>query len=150
MKKVIQRVIKLVNKSQFDWYFFLTQYHIPLTRLSAHTEFCIALKILTPSTCSSVRYIFCALMVSTLPEIVSIFVVCPKRSSSKADRFLSSTYQKADYDAIVKTRKKGFQETANFSKSLGIPCFKPISVLFYLFLDSRQTVSTCCVNGNIS
>ena len=28
MKKVIQRVIKLVNKSQFDWYFFLTQYQL--------------------------------------------------------------------------------------------------------------------------
>ena len=43
---------------------------------------------------------------------------------------------------FVKTRKKGSQETAKIGKSLGIPYFKPISVLFYLFRDSRQTVST--------
>ena len=51
-------------------------------------------------------------------------------------------YQKADDNAIVKTRKKGFRETAKCGKSLGIPYFKPISVLFYLFRDSRHAVST--------
>ena len=64
-------------------------------------------------------------------------------SSQQAKKqFIVSTYQKTDYDAIVKTRKKGFQETARCGKSLGIPYFKPISVLFYLFRDSRHTVST--------
>ena len=64
-------------------------------------------------------------------------------SSQQAKKqFIVSTYQKADYNAIVKTRKKGFQETAKFSKSLGIPYFKPISVLFYLFRNRRTTVST--------
>ena len=43
---------------------------------------------------------------------------------------------------LSKQKEKGFQETANFSKSLEIPYFKPISVLFYLFRDSRHTVST--------
>ena len=47
-------------------------------------------------------------------------------------QFMLSTYQKADDNAIVKTRKKGFREIAKFGKSLGIPYFKPISVLFYL------------------
>ena len=52
-------------------------------------------------------------------------------SSQQAKKqFIVSTYQKADYDAIVKTRKKGFRETAKCGKSLGIPYFKPVSVLF--------------------
>ena len=55
---------------------------------------------------------------------------------------LSQLYENPDYDAIVKTRKKGFQETAKCGKSLEIPYFKPISVLFYLFRDRRHTVST--------
>ena len=47
-----------------------------------------------------------------------------------------------DINVSVKTRKKGSQETAKNCKSLGIPYFKPISVLFYLFRDRRHTVST--------
>lgn len=34
---------------------------------------------------------------------------------------------------LSKQKEKGFQETANFSKSLEIPYFKPISVLFTCF-----------------
>ena len=63
-------------------------------------------------------------------------------SQSAKKQFLVSTYQKADDNAIVKTRKKGFRETAYFSKSLEIPYFMPILVLFYLFRDRRHTVST--------
>lgn len=71
-------------------------------------------------------------------------------SQQAKKQFLVSTCQKSDYGAIVKTRKKGFQETAKFSKSLEIPYFEPVSVLFYLFCDRRHTVSTWLVCGNIS
>ena len=47
-------------------------------------------------------------------------VLLPQQAKKQ---FLVSTCQKADYDAIVKTRKKGFQETAKCGKSLGIPLF---------------------------
>ena len=42
-----------------------------------------------------------------------------------------------EYDAIVKTRKKRFRETAKFSKSLEIPFFKSISVLFTCFVTEN-------------
>ena len=63
-------------------------------------------------------------------------------SQQAKKQFLVSTYQNSGYDTIVKTRKKGFLETAKCGKSLGIPYFKPISVLFYLLRDSRHAVST--------
>lgn len=45
-----------------------------------------------------------------------------------------------EYDAIVKTRKKRFRKTAKFSKSLEIPFFKSISVLFPCFVtEDRQS-----------
>ena len=66
-------------------------------------------------------------------------------SQQAKSSLLSQLYENPDYDAIVKTRKKGFQETAKSDKSLGIPYFKPISVLFYLFRDRRHTVSTWLV-----
>lgn len=69
-------------------------------------------------------------------------VLLPQQAKKQ---FLVSTCQKSDDDAIVKTRKKGFRETAKISKSLGIPYFKPFSVLFYFFRDRRTTVSTCTV-----
>ena len=64
-------------------------------------------------------------------------------SQQPKKQLLVSTYQTADDDAIVKIRKKGFQEMAKCGKSLETPYFKPISVLFYLFRDRRHTVSTC-------
>ena len=66
-------------------------------------------------------------------------VLLPQQAKKQ---FLVSICQKSDYDAIVKTLKKGVQETAKCGKSLRIPCFKPVSVLFYLFRDRRHTVST--------
>ena len=45
---------------------------------------------------------------------------------------LSQLYENPDYDAIVKTRKKGFRETSKFSKSLGIPLFLCIFRTFLL------------------
>ena len=83
-----------------------------------------------------VRQILCRIQLAIIPLTVALL------SQQAKKQFLVSTYQKADYDAIVKTRKKGSQETAKIGKSLGIPYFKPISVLFYLFRDSRHTVST--------
>ena len=74
------------------------------------------------------------------PAIIPLTIVLLSQQAKK--QFLVSTCQKSDYDAIVKTRKKGFRETAKIRKSLGIPYFKPISVLFYLFRDRRHTVST--------
>ena len=71
---------------------------------------------------------------------INLTIVLSSQSAKK--QFLVSTYQKTDYDAIVKTREKGFQETAKSEKSLEIPYFKPVSVLFYLFRDRRHTVST--------
>lgn len=62
--------------------------------------------------------------------------------NSEKSSLLSQLYQKATMKLLSKQKEKGFQETANFSKSLEIPYFKPISVLFYLFRDSRHTVST--------
>ena len=99
----------------------------------------------------------------TAPTRCSIVLSSQQAKSS----LLSQLYENPDYDAIVKTRKKGFQETAKCGKSLEIPYFKPISVLFYLFRDRRHTVSTwvetmvwmsivhgnksyLCVWGNIS
>ena len=61
---------------------------------------------------------------SVIPPTIALL------SQQAKKQFLVSTCQTADDDAIVKTRKKGFRETAKFSKSLGIPYFKPISVLF--------------------
>ena len=43
---------------------------------------------------------------------------------------------------LSKHEKRDSGRLPIFSKSLGIPYFKPISVLFYLFRDSRHTVST--------
>ena len=74
----------------------------------------------------------------TAPTRCSIVLSSQQAKSS----LLSQLYENPDYDAIVKTRKKGFQETAKCGKSLEIPYFKPISVLFYLFRDRRHTVST--------
>ena len=99
----------------------------------------------------------------TAPTRCSIVLSSQQAKSS----LLSQLYENPDYDAIVKTRKKGFQETAKCGKSLEIPYFKPISVLFCLFRDRRHTVSTwvetmvwmsivhgnksyLCVWGNIS
>lgn len=45
-----------------------------------------------------------------------------------------------EYDDIVKTRKKRVRKTAKFSKSLEIPFFKSISVLFPCFVtEDRQS-----------
>ena len=77
----------------------------------------------------------------TAPTRCSIVLSSQQAKSS----LLSQLYENPDYDAIVKTWKKGFQETAKSDKSLGIPYFKPISVLFYLFRDRRHTVSTWLV-----
>ena len=69
----------------------------------------------------------------TAPTRCSIVLSSQQAKSS----LLSQLYENPDYDAIVKTRKKGFQETAKCGKSLEIPYFKPISVLFYLFRDKK-------------
>ena len=70
-----------------------------------------------------------------LPSIVLL-------SQQPKKQFLVSTCQKADYDAIVGTRKKGIPGDCQNCKSLGIPYFKPVSVLYSLFRDKRHTVST--------
>ena len=79
----------------------------------------------------------CTSSAKALAVIAMIGIVRPSwRSSRLRMAFVAS------YDAIVKTRKKGFRETAKFGKSRGIPYFKRISVLFYLSRDRRTTVST--------
>ena len=98
-----------------------------------------------PHNChKNARKILCRIQ----PAIIPLTIVLLSQQAKK--QFLVSTYQTTDYDAIVKTRKKGFREIAKISKSLGIPYFKPISVLFYLFRDRRHTVSTCTVEQNWS
>ena len=57
-------------------------------------------------------------------------------------RLGNTNLSEIDYNAIVKTRKKGFRETAKCGKSLGIPIFLGFLELFYLFRDRRHTVST--------
>lgn len=44
-------------------------------------------KMLVPSTTSSVRYIFAVAISSTLPEMFSIFSVCPRISCSSVLKF---------------------------------------------------------------
>ena len=80
------------------------------------------------------------MVISIPPRKTNLTIVLSSQQAKK--QFIVSTYQKADYDVIVKTRKKGFRETAKFGKSLGIPYFNPISVLFYLLRDRRTAVST--------
>ena len=64
-----------------------------------------------------VRQILCRIQLAIIPLTVALL------SQQAKKQFLVSTYQKADDDAIVKTRKKGFRKTAKFSKSLGISLF---------------------------
>ena len=64
------------------------------------------------------------------PAIIPLTIVLSSQQPKK--QFLVSTYQKVDDNAIVKTRKKGFRETANFGKSLGIPLFPGIFRTFLL------------------
>lgn len=66
----------------------------------------------------------------------------PIVSTAKKVVYCLNSIKRQTMKLLSKQKEKGFQETANFSKSLEIPYFKPISVLFYLFRDSRHTVST--------
>ena len=73
-----------------------------------------------------VRQILCRIQLAIIPLTVVLL------SQQAKKQFLVSTYQKADDNAIVKTRKKGFQETAKCGKSLGIPLFLGIFRTFLL------------------
>ena len=83
-----------------------------------------------------VRQILCRIQLAIIPLTVVLL------SQQAKKQFLVSTYQKADDDAIVKTRKKGFQKTAKFSKSLGISLFLGFFSPF-LLVSWQKTYRLC-------